>query len=285
MITSRAYSDKADLERLIRFLVAERKRDPVQRWHVGDLIWRMFYSSDFDPAQNVRLWEDNGEIVGFGWRYPPNGADLNPRDPALLPEMVAWADANIHEGKLYVATLDANRSEIDYFESHGFQRHPPYGYHLRRLIGDFPAWSLPAGFSLRSLAGDSEVAARAEAHRLAFGTQAVTDEGYRNVIQTPIYDRDLDLLVIAPDRRIAAFCLCWLDEVNHVGLFEPVGTHPDFRRLGLARTVMLEGLRRMQARGMEAVLVATGAENMASQALYQALGFKVQCSELIYVRV
>ena len=79
MITSRAYSDKADLERLIRFLVAERKRDPVQRWHVGDLIWRMFYSSDFDPAQNVRLWEEDGEVVGFGWLYPPSGADLNPR--------------------------------------------------------------------------------------------------------------------------------------------------------------------------------------------------------------
>src|SRR3954465_8318451 len=125
MITSRAYSGAADLPLLIDFLVAERQRNPVQRWHVGDLIWRMFYSSKFDPEQNVRLWEENGEIVGFGWLYPPSGADLNRGDLSLLPEMIGWAQSRSEPGNFYLATLDCDRGQTTYFEAQGFQPRLP----------------------------------------------------------------------------------------------------------------------------------------------------------------
>jgi ribosomal protein S18 acetylase RimI-like enzyme len=69
-----------------------------------------------------------------------------------------------------------------------------------------------------------------------------------------------------------------------VGLFEPVGTHPDFRRRGLARAVMTEGMRRMQTRGMESALVMTASGNEVSKALYQALGFEIESSAFDYVR-
>jgi ribosomal protein S18 acetylase RimI-like enzyme len=285
MITLRAYSGADDLQRLIDFLIAERQRQPIQRWHVGDLVWRTFYSDKFNPARNIRLWEENGEVVGFGFLYPPNGADLHPRDVALLPEMIVWAQANSQPGEFYVATLDTDQAEIAWYEAQGFQAHPPFGYHLRRpLESQPPAMSLPSGFIIRPIAGESEVPARAAIHRLAFESQAVTDAGYRKMIQAPLYQRDLDLLVIAPDGRIAAFCLCWLDTVNRVGLFEPVGTHPDFRRMGLASAVMHEGMRRMQARGMDSALVSTASENAASTALYQSLGFRLESGERVYVR-
>ncbi|MBI1257608.1 MAG: GNAT family N-acetyltransferase [Chloroflexi bacterium] len=283
---ARPYSGAADLPLLIDFLAAERQRNPVQRWHVGDLIWRMFYSSHFDPAANVCLWENDGKVVGFGWLYPPSGADLCAADAALLPEMIDWAQSHSQPEDFYIATLDACADEAAAYAARGFQPQPPYGSLLRRqLAGDFPAAPMPKGFVLRSLTGESEAPARAAAHRLAFDSQAVTDDGYRNlVLHAPLYQRDLDLLVIAPDGQIAAFCLCWLDTVNRVGLFEPVGTHPAYRRRGLARVVMTEGLRRMQAEGMESVRVVTAAGNAASTALYQSLGFVVESSERVYLR-
>jgi len=284
MITSRAYAGEADLERLIDFLVAARTRNPIQRWHVGDLVWRMFYSSHFDPAQNVRLWQDDaGEVVGFGWMYPPNGADLHPRDPALLPEMIAWAEVKAGEDALYLATLDSNTDEIPYLS--GFERETPYGLHLRRTLDDsIPASILPDGFMLRALAGDDEIEARALVHQQAFGTQNVTVDGYRNVTRALLYQRDLDLVVVAPDGRFAAFCPCWLDEINRVGLFEPVGTHPDFRRMGLAQAVMLEEMRRLQAQGMRTAILSSAADNNASCALYASLGFAVESHEVVYRR-
>lgn len=286
-ISSRAYAGDKDLQALMQFLVDLRARHPTQRWHVGDLIWRMFYSSLFDPAQNVRLWHNqNGRLVGFGWLYPPNAVDLHTADVGLLPEMIAWGRACAGQDALYVVTLDTNEAEIDLLTASGFVPEPAYGVHLRRTLQDeIPRSVLPAGFILRPLAGEHEVEARALLHQQAFESQAVTVEGYHNVTRAPLYDSALDLVVVAPDGRLAAFCLCWLDEVNKVGLVEPVGTHPEFRRMGLARAVMLEGLRRMRARGMEAAILASAADNKASLALYAGLGFdEVESRELVYKR-
>ena len=48
------------------------------------------------------------------------------------------------------------------------------------------------------------------------------------------YRADLDCVVEAPDGSLVAYCLAWLDDANRVGELEPVGTHPDYRRRGLA---------------------------------------------------
>lgn len=285
-ITSRSYAGTDDLHALIRFLVEARTRLPEQRWHVGDLVWRMFYSSLFDPTQRIRLWEDErGELAGFGWIYSSDSADLSARDPALLPEMIVWAESRMTETTLYLATLDTNHAENTLLESFGFQRETPYGYHLRRpLAGDLPTAPLPTGFTLRTLAGDHEIEERALLHQRAFDSENVTIDGYRNVTRAPLYQRDLDLVVVAPDGRLVSFCLCWLDETNRVGLIEPVGTHPDFQRMGLARAVMCEGLRRMQAHGMETALIASVASNPVSNGLYTSLGFTVTSRAQSYTR-
>lgn len=211
-ISLRPYTDDSDLHALIGFLTEQRARNPVQRWHVGDLIWRMFYSSLFDPTQNVQLWHDDaGKLVGFGWLYPPNAVDLHSADIALLPEMIAWGQACAGEEALYVVTLDRNTAEIALLEASGFVPEPAYGVHLRRTLQDeIPRSGLPAGFTLRPLEGTIEVEARALLHRQAFESNAVTDEGYYNVTRAPLYQPELDLVVVAPDgRHRRSACAGW----------------------------------------------------------------------------
>ncbi len=91
---------------------------------------------------------------------------------------------------------------------------------------------------------------------------------------SPAYVPELDLVTESPDGQFASFCMCWLDPVNRVGLFEPVGTHPDFQRLGLGKAVMLEGLRRMQTGGMQTAIVGAESDNLAAQSLYRSMGFQ-----------
>jgi ribosomal protein S18 acetylase RimI-like enzyme len=50
--------------------------------------------------------------------------------------------------------------------------------------------------------------------------------------------------VEAPGGTTAASTIMWLDEANKTAEFEPVGTHPDYRRQGLARALMLHGMHR-----------------------------------------
>jgi hypothetical protein len=44
---------------------------------------------------------------------------------------------------------------------------------------------------------------------------------YRRVQETTLYRADMHLVVVAPDGRIAAECICWVDPVNSIGVFEP----------------------------------------------------------------
>jgi ribosomal protein S18 acetylase RimI-like enzyme len=93
-------------------------------------------------------------------------------------------------------------------------------------------------------------------------------------MRSPVYRPKLDIVAAAPDGRIAAFCIAWLDTTNRVGLFEPVGVHPDFQRRGLGKAVVLEGLRRMQTNGMDQATVCSLWHSPAAQALYESAGFR-----------
>ena len=90
------------------------------------------------------------------------------------------------------------------------------------------------------------------------------------------YRSDLDCIAVAPDGHVAAYCLAWLDGENRVGELEPVGTHADFRRRGLAAAVCAFALRRLAEEGAtRAVVYARGdAAYPAPKLLYESLGFR-----------
>ena len=103
-------------------------------------------------------------------------------------------------------------------------------------------------------------------------------------MQLPGYHPELDVVAIAPDGVIAAFVNGWIDPVNRIGDFGPIGARPAYRRQGLTRAVLLEGLRLMKACGMDRVCVSTGETNTPARRLYQSVGFKIVNKYLDYVR-
>ena len=131
---------------------------------------------------------------------------------------------------------------------------------------------------VRSCKGELEVAARAKAQYGAFESKATFEHyvaRFTNFMRSPVYDPELDIIAVAPDGQVGAFCIVWIDPVNQVGLFEPVGTHPDFQRKGLGRAVMLEGLRRLKQRGMKSAIVSTFEDHPPAIKLYESVGFQV----------
>ncbi|UCG26158.1 MAG: GNAT family N-acetyltransferase, partial [Chloroflexota bacterium] len=90
--------------------------------------------------------------------------------------------------------------------------------------------------------------------------------------QAPSFQPDLDLVAIAPDGAFAAYVGIPYDRANQLGIFEPVCTHPDHRRKGLARALMQEGLLRLQALGAHYAMVDTG-DMISANRLYDAIGF------------
>ena len=93
-------------------------------------------------------------------------------------------------------------------------------------------------------------------------------------MEAPGYAPEWELVTQAPDGAYVAFAVIWHDHLNRTGLFEPVGTHKDYRRRGFGRAIILHGMQQMAAAGMEFATVAHFGKNEAARGLFQACGFK-----------
>jgi GNAT superfamily N-acetyltransferase len=146
----------------------------------------------------------------------------------------------------------------------------------RSLSQPIPDSAPPDGYTVRALGDESELPARSWLSWKVFHPDEPDQdyqgwEWYRNVQRVPIYRRDLDILAVAPNGELAAFCTVWFDDITRTAVFEPVGTHPNHQKRGLGKAVMSEGLRRAQQLG--ATLATVSSYSKGAHALYESMGF------------
>jgi mycothiol synthase len=286
MFTSRPYTGQHELEALSTFL--SQARSDIHRahhLHVGDLVWQLFHmQAGFAPSETVHLWEGaESVLLGFVLVYPAWGffdleVQAQHRDPVLERAMLTWAETQIRaqlgdDGALYTLVHEHDTSRSELLARHGYTKGEPWLYLQRSLTEPIPTPRLPPDFQVRHVQDTSEAEARAGVLAAAFGARAQPEQ-YRQLMRAPGYNIELDLVAVAPDGQFGAFALGWIDHVNKVGQFEPVGTAPEFQRMGLGRAVLLEGMRHMQARGAESVVVLVEEAEQAARALYESVGLK-----------
>jgi mycothiol synthase len=175
-----------------------------------------------------------------------------------------------------VMTCDTIRAEI--LRQQGYEVGEPYVFFTARSLADpIPPSVVPEGFTIRNVEGLYEAEALGVVHSGAFGSNWRSGE-YLKVMQSPAFQMERELIVVAPDGRFAAFLLYWLDPISQSGSFELVGCHPEFQRKGLTRALMYEGMRRMQSAGMTTAFVVheSAEENPAASAFYATLGFNLK---------
>ncbi len=284
-ITQRPYQSEADYAAMRGLLIAAGA-DPVLRAYctVGDLDWWRSTHADPEHVRNVPLWFDGAELAGFLWPND-NNADMivHPAHRNAEPAMVAWAEENLagddgEDGRKTVTTwaLTQDATRVALLAEQGFCRtEKALIYHTVNLADSLEEPTVPAGYLLRGFAGERETEARVAVHRSAFHPSRMTVEKHRRVMASPTYRQELDLMALAPDGTPAAYCIVWYDAVNRFGVFEPVGTHQDYRRLGLAKAVLLHGQRLLRELGAEVAHVCAALGNEASTGLYPAAGFAV----------
>jgi len=99
-------------------------------------------------------------------------------------------------------------------------------------------------------------------------------------MNTSEYDPSLDLVVVAPSGTIAAYCTCSVNEHEKEGWTDPVATHPNYQRNGLAKALLLKGIQMLKERGMEYACLGTSGENIAMQKTAQSVGFYISHKNL-----
>jgi mycothiol synthase len=245
--------------------------------------------------QSTRVWMDPaGRLIGFailnrGETYASLSLDIaaGENKELLAAQMIAWAEEffrTSYHG--HAETININIDENDpmriaLLERSGFTRQGETVLRMERdLTQPIAPVRIPAGFAIRSLLPDEE-ATWVSLHRSAFGTTNMTLESRQAMTQAPGYDPQLDLVATAADGRLAAYVYGSISaEENEqsglkIGYTDPVGTHPDYQRRGLARALLLECLIRLRERGMQAARLGTGSWNSAMQRAAQSTGFQV----------
>ena len=298
-ITERTFSGDSDLRSMAEFV----GKFPTENIHVVDLPYR-FCSWSFDYPENIRLWTDeNNQLLAWvilqvpfwtiDYAYHPETSRN------LHSQILNWADD--HAQKIvntpgghpawFVAALASQVDRIYDLEQAGFESQVNVGEnswsqvlmeHSMQIPNDI---HLPNGFLIRPLNGTREVDAYVELHQAVFESKNMTTKWRRRTLQRPEYISDLDLVAVTPDGRRAAFCICWLakDSKGEVsGQIEPLGVHADFRKLGLGRAILVEGLKRLSAKGATQIYVQTDNYRNAAFKLYESAGFHVTHDILMY---
>ncbi|MGD8752827.1 MAG: GNAT family N-acetyltransferase, partial [Anaerolineales bacterium] len=199
-------------------------------------------------------------------------------------EMLDYAEGNLigtskeDERKFLWAYINDNDEEfLSLVQTQGYKRKPEADRPLAKfdLPDPFPAISLPEGFRLTSLAEEPDWA---KVHRALWrgfnheGEAPMTEaelESRREMFDTPKARRDLKIAVEAPDGNFVSFCGMFYEPTNRYAYVEPVATDPDYRRMGLGKAAVLEGIRRCGALGASVAYVGS------DQDFYLSLGFEV----------
>ena len=244
---------------------------PDSECDYGQIAW---WAANLPHGETeVRLWHDDGRLVGWGWVTGGTELefDVRPSHRHLLDEILDWAQPE------ELVVRSDHEDAIARIEAHGLVHDPeaPWYRVNSRSLKQIDEPTVPDGYRLRTVE-EGDWSSRAAAHRSAFQPSRFSDDVYAFVRTTPAYRADLDCVVEAADGSIAAYTLAWFDEVNRVGEFEPVGTHADHRRLGLGRAVGLYALRRLRDLGATSALVACrgDAAYPIPCKLYESIGFR-----------
>jgi len=264
-----------------------------------------FDDPTFDPEQDLQLWRDrdgNLRAVATLWRPTPGDHiegylhfSIHPeaRNQGLERDVLAWGEQRLRqvaEGsvlpiQIQMGCRDTLSDRIALYEQFGCLP-VRYFFRMRRSLTDpIPDPQLPEGFTLRHVDPDGDAAAWVEMFNQSFidhwNHHPMTLEEYRYYTRLSDYDPTMDLVAVAPDGTLAAFCYARCNTVENErngrreGWINVLGTRRGFRRQGLGRAMLLAGLQRLAIANLDTALLGVDANNPSGAlGLYQSVGFE-----------
>ena len=273
-------SDPQQLERLRE--LASRLLTRPTRWHPGELTssWWLDWRDD---GSRIAAWEDKGRCVAWARVGPSGRLDLqvDPARPAVLDDVLGWFEQQAPLAERVVTVADVENGLLDDLRRRGWEAsdEAPVFEHLELgLDGSFRRAPLPPRVTVRHCRGPADAALRAQIHRAAFGssTAPLPTVGFRRTMSDSSYRRELDWVALLADDDPVAACTTWVDVASRTAVVEPVGTHPDHRRRGLAQAVVLASLASAADLGATRARVCgrADADDRAALATYESVGFR-----------
>lgn len=285
-IKFRKYNISNDFKAVSSFLIEHYQPDNKD----GNFLepaWEYLHGHpylDEKSLDKIGVWEDSGRIVGvvhYEHKLGEAFFEIHPGYTHLKPEMLEHAEKYLYgktkQRRRYIKAFvnDFDEEFEALVKSRGYEKDDT----LARLMSQLkitrpfrPDTPLPDGFRLNSLAEDNDLA---KLDRLIWRGFDHGDEPPEIEIEkrkkqqlVPNYRKDLNIIIVASDGNYVAYAGTWFEATNRFAYVEPVCTDPDYRRRGLGKAAVLEGIRRCGELGAEVAYVG----NVLP--FYLAMGFK-----------
>jgi len=285
--------DYWNIRSFLREVLLLNNREQVS-WDVARFdYWRwhgILNMKDGTLEDDVFIWEtESGRIVAVLNREAPGSVflqihpefcDIDLEDEMLsVAERYLTAPSNDQRRSLHVWAGSEDTQFRNLLKSRNYtlcKKWKPEYQRMRKLNKPISSPPLADGYTIRSLGDADEHHNRCWASWQAFHPNDTADNfmdgWYINIQRAPLYRRDLDLIAVTFDGEIAAFSTIWFDDTTRTGLFEPVGTVPEHQRHGLGKSILIEGMIRLQTLGADIAYVGSYGE--AAHAFYASVGLQ-----------
>ncbi len=246
---------------------------------------------DKSSIGRIGLWEDNKEIVGIATIDCKLGEAFCltiPEYTSLKKEMLIYSkDKLCKDGEFGVVIADTDqefqntashlgfvateRKECDAIfdlSSTSTEYELPIGFHITTMKDTFDLEQyrrvLWKGFN-HELNGEGKFVLSKEG-----------ELGAKEEMLRPNVDLNLKVAVVAPDGNFVSYCGMWYSPEAGFAVIEPVATDPDYRKMGLGKAAVLEGIRRVGEMGAKTALVGS------SQQFYYSIGLRPYTTSTIW---
>jgi mycothiol synthase len=251
---------------------------------------RLFLTSEeLDPAEDVRLAERDGELVGYAdvWPHPHPTHWVDVRvapgtEAQLARRLIGWSLERVRaKGGDHViagAWSDEERMGSALREA-GFER-TRGSYRMRiEFDGELEEPRLLEGVRIRSMTPDDASVAHAvhqETFQDMWGFFPTSFEDWQHWFLGEEHDWSLFFLAEA-DGEAAGVALCRRKPTEpDIGAIRIVGVRRTWRRQGVGRALMLHAFQEFRRRGMRGASLGVDAESLTgAQRLYQSVGMHV----------
>ena len=284
-VALRRYESPEDYETISKFLINNyQPGNKDGNWL--EPAWEYMHGHPYLQPEHlgkIGIWEEDGKVVSVT-HYEEGLGDaffqFKPGYQYLRREMLDYAESHLStpDGRLNAFVIDTDPDFTSLVKSRGYI-HQPWGDRpiARFEIPDpFPEISLTEGFRLLSLAEEPDWAKVHKVMWRGFDHGDHPDMSFdelemrRKMFDTVTARRDLKVVVAAPDGEFVSICGMFYQPQGRYGYVEPVATDPDYRRMGLGKAAVLEGIRRCVKLGALEAFVGS------NQPFYLALGFVVR---------
>lgn len=306
----RPYAGERDILGMVAVNMAVRLANRVEEIVTVERMANQYANlTNCDPARDLAIVELEGRIVGYmrvDWSDQDDGSrsyDLTCLlDPAVLGRgigsaMLAWGESRLREigaghdtdGPRWFGqeTWDTETAAHLLLTRNGYRPVRTFFDMVRPTLDDIPDPRLTADFAVRPVGPDQLRAvweAEMEAVRDHWGGRDESESAFARFVGDPLTDTSLFVVGFAGDEVAGAVRNVINDDENELmgrrrGTLDVVFVRRPYRRLGLARALILRSLDLLRERGMTSAGLGVDSENAnAALELYRSCDFEVRSS-------